>query len=479
MPEDSLKEKTVNGVVWSAVEQFSNQGVQFFLSLVLARLLSPADYGVLGMIAVFGAICQTTAECGLGNALVRKQDRNESDKTTAFCFNVCVAILGYLVMYILAPTIALFFKMPVVCPLLRVTAFSFVFYSFGIVQQAQFTARIDFKTQMRISLSSTIFSGIIGIILAYKGFGVWALAFQAVILSFSKMLLLWIVGDWRPKEKFSRDSFKYLFGYGSKLWLNNLIDTTYNNLTTLVIGKMYTPAQLGIYSRGVQYANLPADSITSIIQRVTFPVLSKIQNDTERLKHDYRRLLKMAAYIVTPIMFLIFSVAHPLVIFTISDKWAGCIPILQIMCLSKFLIPIQYLNSNLLLIKGRSGLYLRIGIIKKGVTILMLCVTVPIGLKAICFGWIFSSVFDLVINTYYTGKFIDLNFFTQLLDILPVIVISIIAGSAALACSYLPIYSGLQLLIGVLVFVIIYIFISVIFKFDQFNELVIIIKHKK
>ncbi len=424
-----LKQKTIKGLLWSAVDNFSNLGVSFIIGIILARLLSPDDYGIVAMVVIFFAIAQTFVDSGFSNAIVRKKDRTESDLSTCFYFNIFVGLGFYVLLFLCSPFIADFYNQPILSPIVKISGLNVLINSLCIVQQAQFTIQIDFKTQAKVTLTSTVISGILGILLAYFGYGVWALVWQGVIGSFIRMLLLWIFSKWRPRESFSKDSFHYLFGYGSKLLASGLLDTTYNNIYPIVIGKFYSPAQLGNFSRALSFAQLPSSNITSILQRVTFPVLSTIQDDIPRLQANYRRLLKLSAFIVFPLMMGLASVAFPLIRVVLTPKWEGCSLYLQIICFALILYPIHAINLNLLQVKGRSDLFLRLEVIKKIVGVCIMCITIPLGITAMCIGMVVSSLISLFINTYYTGKLINIGCLKQIRDLLPILFNSLLMGS--------------------------------------------------
>lgn len=478
MSTESLKQKTTKGLFWSSVERFSNQGVQFFFSIILARLLSPSDYGIVAMVVIFFAIAQTFVDSGFSNAIVRKKDRTESDLSTCFYFNILVGFVFYILLFLCSPFIAEFYGQPILSPIVKISGLNVLINSLCIVQQAQFTIRIDFKTQAKVTLTSTVISGILGILLAYLGYGVWALVWQGVTGSFVRMILFWILSKWRPRESFSKDSFHYLFGYGSKLLASGLLDTTYNNIYPIVIGKFYSPAQLGNFSRAQGWASLPSSNITGILQRVTFPVLTEMQDDNERLATNYRKLLRLSAFVVFPLMMLLAAIASPLVRVVITSKWDACVPYLQIICFAKMWYPIHAINLNLLQVKGRSDLFLRLEIIKKVVGLSVMCVTIPLGVTAMCFGMVFTSINALIINTYYTGKLINVGYLTQMKDLLPIIFISLLMGTFAYASTWLFSTEWIKLFMAVVIGGIMYLILSIFFAKDEYIEVMNVIKKK-
>ena len=457
MSDQTLKQATTKGLFWSSVERFSNQGVSFVFSIILARILAPSDFGIVAMIGIFFAVAQSFVDSGFSNALVRKTDRREEDLSTCFYFNIGVGIVAYTVLFLIAPFIADFYNQPILSPIIRITGLGVVLNSLCVVQQALFTIRIDFKSQAKVTLSATIISGIVGVVLAYQGYGVWALVWQGVVMSLVRMGLLWLMSKWRPKTGFSKDSFHYLFGYGSKLLASGLLDTIYNNIYPIVIGKFYSPSQLGNYSRALSFAQLPSSNITSILQRVTFPVLSSIQDDLPRLQTNYRRLLKLSAFIVFPLMMGLAAVAFPLIRVVLTPKWEGCSLYLQIICFALMWYPIHAINLNLLQVKGRSDLFLRLEIIKKIVGVCIMCITIPLGITAMCIGMVVSSLISLFINTHYTGKLIYVGYIKQMRDLLPIFINSLIMGGIVYLCIQISDNDIVQLSLGIVVGLISYI----------------------
>ena len=478
MSEQTLKQATTKGLFWSSVERFSNQGVQFVFSIILARLLSPSDYGIIAMVTIFFAVAQSFVDSGFSNALVRKTDRVEEDLSTCFYFNIGVGIIAYIVLFLIAPLVANFYNQPILSPIIRITGLEVMLNSLCVVQQALFTIKIDFKSQAKITLSATVISGIVGILLAYQGYGIWALVWQGVASSIVRMGLLWLMSKWRPRTGFSKSSFNYLFGYGSKLLASGLLDTIYNNIYPIVIGKFYNPAQLGNYSRALGWAQLPSANITSILQRVTFPVLSAIQDDTLRLQNSYRRLLKLSAFIVFPLMMGLAAIASPLIRVILTAKWDGCVLYLQILCFALMLYPIHAINLNLLQVKGRSDLFLRLEIIKKIIGVVILIITIPLGITAMCLGMVFSSIICLIVNTYYTSRFIDVGLLTQLKDLRIILINSLVMGGGVYILTSFIDIEGLKLVMGIVIGFLLYFIGSFYFSKAELQEVISLIKKK-
>lgn len=475
---DNLKVKATRGLFWSSVDRFSSQGISFVFTIFLARILDISDYGIVAMIAVFMAVAQVFVDSGFSAALIRKPDLNEEDKSTAFYFNIVVGLACYGTLFIVSPLIADFYDEPLLSPIIRVTGLSIVFNSLCVVQRALFTIAVDFKTQAIISLVCTVISGVVGLVMAYNGYGVWALVAQSTISAFLNFVLLWLCSRWRPVTGFSKASFHYLFNFGSKLLASGLLDTLYNNAYPIVIGKFYNSAQLGLYSRAQGYASLPSSNITGILQRVTFPILSLMQDDDERLALNYRRLLRVSAFVVFPLMIMLAAVAAPLIRVMITSKWDGCVGFLQILSLAMMWYPIHAINLNLLQVKGHSDLFLRLEIYKKIFGVLILICTIPLGVTAMCWGLVVGSVFSLVMNTYYTGKLIKVGFFMQMKDLLPTLVNSVVMGGIAYYIVNKIDNSIISLIAACCTATLFYLGTSYALKLPELKEVILIIKRK-
>jgi len=475
----SLKDKTVKGVIWSAVDRFSAQGIQFVFSILIARLLVPEDYGVIAMLGIFMAVSQTFIDSGFGTALIRKIDRTETDFSTVFYFNIVVAAVFYLILFFSAPAIARFYETPLLESVTKVVALNLIINSLSGIHHAKLSIAIDFKSRAKISILTTLLTGAVGLWMAYAGYGVWALVVQHLCSSILRTVMLWIIVKWKPKLIFSWKSFKELFSFGSKLLASGLLDTVYNNLYTLIIGKVFSPSTLGLYSKASVLAQFPSSNITSVLQAVTFPVLSSIQNEEERLADAYKRFLKLSAFVVFPLMIGLAAVADPFIRIALTDKWEGAIYLLQIICFWMMWYPIHAINLNILQVKGRSDYFLKLEIIKKIQGVLVLCITVPMGIVAMCYGSVISSVICLVWNTHYTKKLIGYGFFAQMRDLLPILIHSLVMGGiVAIVVHFVPTL-WLKMIVGVLSGIIYYIVGAYVMKFPEMNELLTILKLKK
>ena len=443
-----LKDKTLSGVKWNAIGRFSTQGVSFVISILLARILTPSDYGVVGMIGIFMAIAQTFIDSGFGSALIRKKDCTDEDFSTAFYFNIVVGIICYLILFFSAPLIADFFDTPILRDIVRVLSISLFLNSLSIVQSAKLTAAVDFKSHAKVSLVATIVSGCVGLAMAYSGFGVWSLVYQSVTLTLVRTILLWIITKWIPLRAFSKQSFNYLFGFGSKILSASLLHTVYSNLTTILIGKFYTPKDLGYYTRGENLANLPSTNLTSILQGVTYPILAKIQDDDARLISVYRKYIRITSMIIFFGMFLMAALSKPLILTLLTDKWTDSIIYLQIFCFAYMFDHICQLNLNILYVKGRSDLVLRLEVIKKTISISMIVAAIPFGVLVICIARALYTQIAVIINTYYTGKLFGLGYFAQVKDFIKYFIYSLLSVLPAFLLTLTSLPSIAVLVVG-------------------------------
>lgn len=474
---ENLKRKTVSGVMWSAIERFSLQGVQFVMQLVMAKLLLPSDYGMIAMLTIFLQIAQAFIDSGFTNALIQKKDRTEVDYSTVFYFNIIIALLFYCILFVSAPLIAKFYNMPDLILVMRVMALSLIILSFSAVHKTKLTIEINFKIQSKITLIAAGISGIIGVGIAYLGYGVWALVYQSILNAMLTTILFNCFYRWKPLKTFSMKSFKRLFSFGSKLLVSGLIHTVYYNLYGIVIGKRFSAAELGYYTRAEQFAILPSYNLSAIITRVTFPILSSIQDDNERLASTYRKYIRLSSYLIFPLMVGLASLANPLVDLFLTEKWNGTVALLQILCFDWMFDHLSGINLNLLYVKGRSDLALRLEIIKKIIAITILLASIPLGIIGMCLGRVLYSLIATYANTYYTNSLIGLSFRTQLKDIIPYLILSLAMGGVVYATTYLGLSNIIQLIIGITIGILFYISISYIFKITSLKVLLQLI-HK-
>jgi len=467
----SFKQTATKGIFWSGVERFSVQGVQFVIMLVMARLLSPSDYGLVGMIMIFIAISQSLVDSGFSQALIRRQDRTEADNCTVFYFNTVISALLYLLLFAISPIVAEFYDVPELCGVMRVVSVVIIINALTIVQKTILTAKIDFKTQATASFIAAVISGILGIILAFNRYGVWALVYQQIINQIISAIILWYYSTWHPKLMYSWLSFRSLFAFGSKLTAIGLIDITYNNIYPIIIGKVFSPADLGYYSRAKNFSDLPSSNLTVILHRVTYPLLCQIQNEDERLAIAYRKFLKISAFVVFPLMCGLAGLSTPLITILIGEKWLFCSELLTIICFTMMWYPIHSINLNLLQVKGRSDIYLKLEFIKKGVGLTLLVLSISYGIKAMCAVGILGSLISLAINTYYTGKIIQVGFFRQMHDLLPTLCLSLLLFVSTYSLQYVVSSACAQLLIGIPLGMLVYLAPCYYFKFSELDEI--------
>lgn len=478
MSSSNLKFRAQSGVLWSAIERFSTQGIQFLFSIILARLLSPEDYGIIAMPLIFLAVAQVFIDSGFANALIRKPDLNNNDLNTALFFNVAIGIVCYIILFISSPFIASFYNTPILSDILKITSLSVLFTPLCTVQQALLTKSLNFKIQARVSVISAVVGGVVGIVMAYNDYGVWSLAISQALTALMRVILLWSWTNWYPNGYWNRLSFSYLWSYGSKLLLAGLIDTIYQNIYPLIIGKVYSASSLGFYTRAHHFAHFPTSNVYGIIRRVTFPLLSEIQNDSERLSRMFVRILRITVFVMFPSMCFIIGSAKPIIILLLSEKWVNSIVFLQLLSFAMMWRPIDSLNLNLLTITARTDLFLKLEIIKKIIGVLVLCVTLFNGVMAICIGYVVYSILEIVIDSYYSGKLYNLSFVKQIFSILPIILMSIIILFLTLLISNLIDNYMVSLIIDIFITASVIMFFCMIFKIDEYRELIAMIKRK-
>lgn len=476
---DNLKRITVSGIWWSAIERFSLQGIQFIINIIMARLLLPSDYGIIGMLTIFLQISQIFIDGGFANALIQRQNRTEKDYSTIFYFNIVVALFFYLVLFFSSPWIAQFYQMPDLILVTRVIAVNLIIASLSSIHRVRLTIKVDFKTQSKISLISAIVSGIVGIGLAYNGIGVWALVFQSILNNLLVTILFYGFSRWNPLFLFSFNSFKSLFSFGSKLLISSLMHAVYSNLYTIVIGKRFSAVELGYYTRAEQFAMFPSANLNAIISRVTYPILSSIQDDNVRLAIVYRKYIRLFSYIIFPLMIGIASLAEPIVSLLLTEKWIGVVILLQILCINWMFDHLSSINLNLLYVKGRSDLALRLEIIKKIIATSILFSSIPFGIIGMCFGRVFYSLIAVYLNTYYTKYLIGLSFLQQMKDIIPSFFISLVMGGVCFLLVTLVTGDFYKIIAGVSVGIVVYVFFSILFKIQSFYDILWLLKGAK
>lgn len=413
---ESVKKQLTHGVMWNFVEKILMEGAQFVIGIILARLLLPSDFGLIGMLAVFIAISNVFIDGGLAKALIQKKDCTDIDYSTAFVANIVISVAIYIILFVSSPSIAAFYHEPVLTDLTRVFALNFVLGSFNIVQRAKLMSQVDFKSLAKIKVSSVLIGGLVGVGMAYTGFGVWSLVGQTISTTLLQIIVFPFFSKWKPSLRFSMESFRNLFGFGSKLMLTGVYGVIVNNISTICIGRAYRSSQLGFYTRASQFSQLISFTVNDVLGNVTFPVLSHLQEDKDHMVSVYRKVLFLTAMVIFPVMILCIILARPIILILLTDKWAPCIILMQWLFLARMFTPLSAINMNILNAVGRSDLYLKLEFIKAPYTILALIITIPIGVEAICIGSFVTSFVSFFVNAYLPGKMFGYGPFRQIKD---------------------------------------------------------------
>ena len=425
----SLRKQATSGLFWTFGQQFGNQAISFIISIILARLLLPAEFGLIGMVAVFIVIGRTLVDVGLTQSLIRNEATDQEDLSTVFFFNLIASILIYFVLFISAPLIAQFYDQNILTDIIRVISLTFVIGAFGAIQNTRLTKIMDFKTKTIISVPSVIGGGVIGVGLAYSGFGVWSLVWSRVAESLISTVQLWIYTKWYPSFNFNIQKFKYHFNFGYKLGLSSLLDTVFNNIYVIVIGKYFAASQVGFYTRAESLQKLPVANISKALNKVTYPLFAEIQDDNERLKRVYKQIMQTVVFLIAPILIFTAVLAEPIFILVLTEKWLPAVPYFQILCVSGILQPINSYNLNVLKVKGRSDLFLKLEVIKKIIIAISIIVAIQYGIYGLLYSHAIFSIIAFFINSYNTEKFISYSTLEQTMDILPIILLTLLSGS--------------------------------------------------
>lgn len=465
--------------MWSFTDSISTQLVQFVVGLILARILSPAEFGLIGMITVFLAISQSLVDSGFGQALIRKKDIDNIDYSTAFYFNFVVGLFIFLAFYFAAPYIALFYKQPELTDISRVLGIIILINATVITHRTRIFRSIDFRQLMKINLSASAISGILAIIMALNGYGVWSLVGRSVSGNLIQAVLLWYNDRWVPKLQFSKASFRSMFSFGSRLLVSGLIDTIYRNIYLLIIGKFFSAADLGYYTRADQFSRLASQNLNGTLQRVSYPVLSRVQDDNEKLKAGYKKLILSTMYVTFFVMLGMAAVAKPMILTLIGVKWLPSVEFLQLLCFSAMLYPLHALNLNILNVKGRSDLFLRLEIINKLLAVPVIIVGIALGIRAMLIGLIILSVISYFINSYFSGRLIKYPVRDQVSDIMPSFLLALALSALVYSLTFvLNIYPLLLLIIQVAVLLFLLIITSKALKMKGYIEIRTILINK-
>lgn len=473
--QSTLKKKTILGLFWSFSDLIANQGIKFIIQVILARLLVPKDFGVIAMITVFIAVSQSFIDSGFTNALIRDKKPSQEDYSTVFYFNLFMAVLMYILLFFSAGTISSFFKEPQLVAILRVLAIVLIINSFGLIQRTILTKSINFKTQTKISVISSILSGVIAVVFAYMGFGVWSLVIQTLVMQFIQSLLLSLGNRWVPSLVFSIDSFKRLFGFGWKLLVSGLINTLYNNLYFLIIGKAFSAVDLGYYTNAQKLRDTASQSITTSVQKVSYPVLSSIKEDEETLRSAYKKIIKTSVFITFPLMIGLAVIASPLIRLIFGQKWINSIPSFQILCFAGMLFPLHAINLDILQVKGRSDLFLKLEIIKKfiGLSLIAIVLFFKIGIIGLLWAAVLSSYIGYFINSYYSAEILSYSTMEQIKDIAPAFIASMLMAIVVYFCGEILLTGNLaKLIVQFIIGVIVYVGVCKVGRIEELNIII-------
>ncbi|MFR3697764.1 MAG: lipopolysaccharide biosynthesis protein [Coprococcus sp.] len=470
------KMTVISNLVWRFAERCGAQLVSFIVSIVLARILAPEDYGTIALVTVFTAILQVFVDSGLGTALIQKKDADEIDFSSVFYFNFVVCLILYLGMFAAAPFIADFYGDVTLVPVIRILSLTIVISGVKGIQQAYVSRNMLFKRFFFSTIGGTIFSAVLGIAMAYAGFGIWALVAQQLSNTFIDTLILWITVRWRPTKSFSWTRLKYLLSFGWKLLVSSLLDTAYNNLRNLIIGKMYSSSDLAFYNQGDKFPKVIVTNINASIDSVLLPTMSSAQDDKERVKQMTRRAIKTSTYVMAPLMMGLAFCAEPIVSLVLTDKWLPCVPFLRIFCITYMFWPVHTANLNAINAMGRSDWFLRLEIIKKIMGMTILLSTMWFGVMAMAYSLLLSSVLSQIINSWPNRKLLGYGYLEQVRDFAPGILLAVLMGICVYFISFLHLPTIVTLLIQFVVGAAIYIGVSAILKLEEFEYLLGMVK---
>lgn len=471
MSEQSLKDKTVKGGIWSAIDYIARYGISFVVGIILARLLTPDDYGLIGIITIFISLFNYIVDGGLGAALIRKLDADDDDYSTLFFANLVISIFLSLLLIVSAPLVSVFFEREQLTIITRVMSIIIILDSLTIVQKVRLTKRIDFRTQAKVAVSSSLISGSLGVAMAYLGLGVWALVGQQISSYFFNSLFLWVNGKWMPNFVFRFDRFKEMWAFGWKLLVSSIIGSLWDNLYSVIIAKNYSTVTLGHYSRANQFATLCPSTINSVIQRVSYPVLCSFQNDYIQLKQAYSRIIRVAMLPSFVLALGLAACADSFIVVLIGDKWIPCIPYLQILCFSLMLYPLHALNINVLQVVGRSDLTLYLRIVKTAFATIPLFLGIFFNIYYMLWGSVLVGFVSYLVNAYFPSKLISYSMKEQLFDILPSFLISSIMAAIVYAISFISMSISVKLVVQLLVGGVVTIILCEVTKLFEYLEL--------
>jgi teichuronic acid exporter len=482
MSSESLQKKTLNAFLWSSMESIGVQGVRFVTGIVLARLLSPEEFGLIAMAMVFVNVTQPFFDGGFAAALVQKASPKPTDYNSVFYFNIFMGLLVASLIFFSAPWIATFYNQPILISMTRALSAILVINSFGLIQSAVLTKHINFKIQTKAVFFSGILSGIFGIGLALIGFGVWSLVCQQILNAALTMVCLWLLNDWRPSLIFSFQSLRAMFPFGSRLMVSGVLSIASESLYSVVIGRVLSAKDLGLFVRAQTLEALPANSLSMLVSKVIFPVFSSIQDDIMRVKSALQKVLKITAFLSFPLMIGMAAASHAIILVLLGEKWIGCIPYLQLLCVEGLLNPIAEINSNLLMSLGRSDLYLRLRFAKMLLIFINISLTWRFGISALILGMIAISVILFSLSCFYAGRSTDYKLTKQLRDLLPYLFLALVMGIVVYGVKFLFVNKFITLSAQIATGSLLYIGLCGLLRMTAFTDLWQIlskISHKK
>lgn len=471
MAEQNLKQKAASGMVWTSIQKFAGMGISFISGIVLARLLTPHDYGCIGMLSIFMVIANSFVDGGFASALIQKKRPTQEDYSTVFFFNLGMSILMYAILFVSAPAISRFYRMPILCSVLRVQGLVLLIYAFSLIQSNQLRKQFKFKKIAIVTLATSVTALSVTIFMAYKGFGVWALVASNLITAFIPAVVYWLTNNWHPLWVFSKTSFKELFNFGFYMFLTHIINNICNNVQGLLIGRFYSPATMGYYSKAQSTEVLASQSVSTIVGQVTYPLYAEYQDNKPLLSNVIKRFTGSIAYITFPMMMLLILLAKPIFIVLYSDRWLDSVPYFQILCLSGIAACLQGVNYQAIAAVGKSKVMFTWTLIKRGVALLFIVGGLAaFGMKGLLIGMVLQGWLVYLINAFLVHKYIGYKLTNQLLDLLPVFILSVVSFSVSYCLRYLAPNCNIYILaiIRLIAFIFIYLFGSILFKMESF-----------
>ena len=471
MPKDNLKQKAATGMIWTAIEKYSNMLVGFISGIILARLLMPEDYGAIGMLAIFMSLAEVFIDAGFGSALIQKKNPTQTDYSTVFYFNIAMSGVLYAVLFFSAPAIALFYRMPILCDVLRVQGVILFIYAFNIIQRNQIRKNLKFKKLSKITITTSVFSLIVTVAMAYMGFGVWALVAQNIVGALIPCVFFWLTTEWRPTWEYSWASFKELFGFGSYMFFTHLLTTFCQRITGLLVGRWYDPATMGYYSKASKTAKYAYLSVSGVMIQTTYPLYASVQDDKERLINMVKRITSTLAYITVPLLGMLILIAKPLFILLYSDRWLACVPYFQILCFGGMASCLQAVNQQTVAAIGKSKIFFVWTVVKQSVGVTVQVVGLIVwGMWGLLVGKVLSAWFSYFVNISMVSKHVGYKNYQQLKDLSPIFIVSALAFFAGyFGSSFLGLGLYLDGIVKTVIFLAVYLGWSFIFKPEAYK----------